>query len=182
MKRIPRRAVPLLLFAAAPLALGACMGYPAQVPPGQETAPTMAAPESSGESRLPGLLSQLQTGTTGLELFDGSQSDVLAAQDTQDKGDGAGGTPTVAVTATPRTQPTATRTPAGSLPLAQPTATPTPAGTPSSSPSPTTEAAPTVTPSPTVAPTSTPVPTLAPGATPPTEGGASPTQAPPTEG
>lgn len=184
-----RRARVVLLAGALPFVFAGCMGYPAQVPAGQDSAPTMAPPESSGESRLPGLLSQLQAGSTGIELFDGSQNDVLAAQDAQDKADGA--TPTTTGTAPSGTStPTPTRTPAGSLPLTQPTATPTPRNTPAATPSPapSTEAAPTATPTPIATstpvptPTATPIATVEAGSTPPTEGGAAPTQAPPTEG
>lgn len=188
MRRLLIRIARVAPFAGAlPFVLVGCMGYPAQVPAGQDAAPTMAPPESSGESRLPGLLSQLQAGSTGIELFDGSQNDVLAAQDAQDKADAA--TPTTTGTA-PSGTSTPTRTPVGSLPLTQPTATPTPRNTPAAtpSPSPSTEAAPTATPTPIATstpvptPTATPIATVEAGSTPPTEGGAAPTQAPPTEG
>lgn len=188
LARIRRRAVvvasPFLL-----LSLTACMGYPAQPLNQPGTAPTMA-PHEAGESRLPSLLSQLQGGGAGLELFDGSQNEVLAAQDAQGKpGDEETGTtpdPDVSVPATP-TPAGAVNNPAPnpsvpppSLGQTPPTPTPAPAqptATPTAEPTeePTATPTPTLTPTPTaVPPTATPTPSApqseGDAGTPPTEG------------
>lgn len=153
MNGFPRghRIVPALLaFPVLLLATAGCVGYPAQGLVGTPTTPA----ETSGTSRLPQLLSQLQGGSAGLELFD-RQNDVLAAQDeasrTPTAGKTTGDTPTPA-TSTPT--PGSTTTPPTSLPLNPGTPTPTPA-TETATPTPTTV------PTETVAPTetSTPVPT-----------------------
>lgn len=180
-------AAPLLL-----LSLTACMGYPAQPLNQPGTAPTMA-PHEAGESRLPSLLSQLQGGGAGLELFDGSQNEVLAAQDAQGKpGDedttasptpntnaSAPATPTPAGSVSnPSPAPSNPAQPTPSLGLTPPTATPTvaePTVTPTPEPTSEGTATPTFTPTATpVPPTATPTP-----AAPQSEGDAG---TPPTEG
>lgn len=165
-----------------PLATGlfatGCLGY---APEGTVATPPPPSSDSS-TSRLPGLLAQLQAGGTAVEVFDGSENEVLAAQDEQAKaaGEDTGSptpTETVAGANTPGPQATATPT-AGSLPLAQPTATPTPpasvTATPSATPG---TATPTPAPSVTATPANTPVPTIPTEGAPPTEG-----DLPPTEG
>ncbi|MEO8541587.1 MAG: hypothetical protein ABI577_17730, partial [bacterium] len=134
----------------------ACMQYPDG---------TVATPASGGQtegSRLPQLLSQLQGAGAGIELLDGSQQQVLAAQDAQGK-EAPSETATVAGEKTPGS----TTTPAG---------TPTRAGTPTKTPTPTrtvTQApeggtTPTAVPSATAtpSPTSTPTPTATSTSTP----------------
>ena len=162
------------------LSATACMGYPADgsvstpLPPGQNSAP----------SRLPQLLSQLQQGGAGMELFDGAQNQVLAAQDQQGK---------TADTATPGSSATATATPTRTAAANQrdATSTPTPrlgtatptsavTGTPTGSASTTT---PTTTATATTTPSTTPTGTATtPSGAPPSEGGgASNSGTPPTE-
>ncbi len=158
LARVRRRA----LVAASPLlllSLTACMGYPAQPLNQPGTAPTMA-PHEAGESRLPSLISQLQGGGAGLELFDGSQNEVLAAQDAQGKpGDEETGTspspdPNVSVPATPTPagsvnnpspNPSNPTVPAPSLGQTPPTPTPAPAD-PTATPTAEPTVKPTVTP------------------------------------
>ncbi len=158
----------------------ACMGYP--VGGAMATPPP---PDQSAPSRLPQLLSQLQQGNSGLELFDAQTptSDVLGVQDqgkvsgTPVTGSAAGVNPTPTSAApnnTPRPGGTAAPQPA-STPTGGQTATATPAGT--LTPAPSATATPTSTPTPTPANTPTPTPTLPP---PPPE--ATPTASrPPTE-
>ncbi|MCK9520300.1 MAG: hypothetical protein M0R74_14940 [Dehalococcoidia bacterium] len=153
-------ALPFLLFATA-----GCVGYPAQ---GLIATPT--APGQNAPSRLPQLLSQLQGGSAGLELFDQATSEVAAAQDeataTQTPtppggklpGDDStpppgGGTPT----------PTATNPPGNG-------GTPTPPGTETPTETPTATPTETETPAPTEPPAEpTPTPTIPSEQTPPTE-------------
>lgn len=174
------RLVPLLGVAVAAFAVlsSGCMTYP------EGTVGTPVAPGQSDGSRLPQLLSQLQGAGAGIELLDGSQSEVLAAQDAQGK-EASTATATVAGEKTPGT----TTTPAGTPTRAgTPTKTPTPTRTPTQAPESGTTPTPTSTPTPTAtptsattqAPTATPTPTVNPN--PPSEGG-SPTPAgnPPTE-
>jgi len=156
------------------IASAGCLGY---APEG--TVATPPPPSSDGStSRLPQLLSQLQGGGAGVEIFDGSQNEVLAAQDTQGKAADDTGTPaataTVAGASTPG--PTSTPTP-GSLPLEQPTSSPSATATAAPSTTPTATPTPSATPPPTAVPTPTPtpVPTTPPeggsgGGLPPTEG------------
>ncbi len=135
---------------------------------------TLGAPgaptQSDSASRLPSLLQQLQgSNGAGLEVFDGNQNQVLAAQDAQGKD-----APTVTVTTT--ATPTSVSTVAGTKtagPTARPEAsTPTPrASTPTPTAAPTDTPTPTATSTPT--PTDTPTPTVTPTpspAGPPTEG------------
>ena len=164
--------VPVLLSTA-------CMGYPME-----GAVATPPPPGTTGESRLPALLTQLQGAGAGMEVFDGTQNDVLGAQDGDDGG--ATGTPAAsAPTPTPTppgdkghtdTVPTPVQTVAGANTPAprptqgtnegNPTATPTrtPTGTPTQQPS---EASPTPSPTPTntPAPTATPTPVLPPSET-----------------
>ena len=191
LARFRRRAI----VAASPfllLSLTACMGYPAQPLTQPGTAPTMG-PHEAGESRLPSLLSQLQGGGAGLELFDGSQNEVLAAQDAQGKpGDEDAGTspspaPNVSAPTTPTPagsvnnpspSPSNPTQPAPSLGQTPPTPIPAavpPTATPAAEPTAEPTATPTMTPTPTptvVPPTPTPAapPAEGDGGTPPTEG------------
>jgi cell division septation protein DedD len=158
--------LPLLAVGAS-----ACMGYPAD-----GSVLTPGSPSQTASSRLPSLLSQLQgNGGAGLEVFDGSQNQVLAAQDAQGKGvpvvppsptatDAvAGATTTRTTTPGPEAagvQPTRTATP---TPVRSATATATAAVTSTSTPTPAATATPTATPA---TPTATPTPEG-----PPTEGG-----------
>lgn len=170
-----------LLFAIAPVALAAtaCLGYPTE-----GTVSTPPPPSgSSGESRLPQLLSQFQGGNSDLSLFDGSTNEVLAEQDVTPSGkDGSGTTPvptqTVAGAATPGPATPTASPPSGSLPLQPGTLTPTPTAT--ATPTPTV----TDTPVATATPTPTPTPTVGPPVEgdPPTEGGSGGGGTPPTEG
>ena len=137
---------------------------------------TLGAPgaptQSDSASRLPSLLQQLQgSNGAGLEVFDGNQNQVLAAQDAQGKD-----APTVTVTVTTTATPTSVSTVAGTKtagPTARPEAstptprasTPTPTATATDTPTPTA----TSTPTPTDTPTPTVTPTPSP-AGPPTEG------------
>lgn len=167
----------------------ACMGYPME-----GAVATPPPPGTTGESRLPSLLTQLQGAGAGMEVFDGSQNDVLGAQDGDDSGVTV--TPSVFVpTATPTppgdkgdtgSNPTPIQTVAGANTPAprptqgtnegNPTVTPTPTPTPTQGPS---EASPTPSPTPTntPAPTATPTPVQPPsegpgtGGLPPSEGG-----------
>jgi hypothetical protein len=142
-------------------------------------------PNASGTatSRLPTLLQQLQAnGGAGLEVFDGSQNQVLAAQDAQGK-DVPVSTATIAAGATPAVTSTVAGTKTANTPTPRPEqATPTPRpGTPT----PTATPAASATVAPTATPTATPTPSPAPTATatpsgPPTEGGSS-GGTPPTE-
>ena len=135
---------------------------------------------SSSTSRLPQLLSQLQgSAGGGLELLDGSQSQVLAAQEAGGKDAAATvtGSPTPSIatpigtaragaTATPRPESatvTATPRPGNATPTANANVTATATGTAT--------ATPTATAKPTATPTATAVPTATPIATPPSEGG-----------
>jgi hypothetical protein len=175
----------LASLAALPLCAVLTAGCLAYAPAG--TVGTPPPPGESGESRLPQLLSQLQSGGAGVEVFSETpEGEVLAAQ-AQDPGKVAP-TPTPTPTATvagDRTTPTATATPAaGNPPPATGTPTPTPrTPTPApneagSTPTPTSTAAPAPTPTPTATPTPTPSPTPRP----PTEGGIPTPTRPPTEG
>lgn len=175
MKRHLRLAGTFLLPAFAIVSTG-CLGYPTE-----GVVATPPAPGENAASRLPQLLSQLQGGGAGLELFDQPQGEVLAAQ--QEQQQGTSGTQTATPpnqkghgsTATPSPSPSTTATPPadppGGRPL-EPGETPTPA---SATPTPTETALPdTPTPTPTPTPTlppPTPTPTI------PTEG-----ENPPTEG
>ncbi len=154
----------------------ACMTYP------EGTVATPPAGEQSAGSRLPQLLSQLQGAGAGIELLDGSQQQVLAAQDAQGKGSPSetatvAGEKTPGVTSTPTRAGTPTRT-------STPTRTPTQSAEGGSTPVPTatpTQAA-TATPTPTVTPTPTLVPTATPTSGPPSEGtGGGTGGTPPTE-
>lgn len=178
-----RQRIALTLVPVALLSLTACMGYPAQPLNQPGTAPTMAAPEP-GESRLPSLLSQLQTGGAGLELFDGSQNEVLAAQDAQGKPDDDElGTQTPQPspnTSLPNPTPTMSSPaqPTASIGFTPPTATPT-AVQPTPEPTP----EPTVTPDPTATPTPSPTPVPpTPTPTPSAPQSEGETGTPPTEG
>jgi len=172
--RSRRRYAALLGVPMVALAVSACTGFPAE---GFIATPTAPAPQ--GQSRLPQLLSQLQSGGAGLELFGDRTNEVAAARDeatpTQTpfaKGSGPVNTPT----------PSAT-TPTGTPSLAGPTSTPTPPpgdGSPTptttASPAPTETATSTPTPEPTESPSpaptprpATPTPTIPTEATPPTE-------------
>lgn len=148
---------------------------------------TPPPPGASDGSRLPQLLSQLQGAGAGIELLDGSQSQVLAAQDAQGK-EAPSETATVAGDRTPG----ATSTPVPGTPTraGTPTRTPTPPRTPTQSGEGGTTPTPTATPSPTATPTSTPTPTptatptatSTPVPTPPSEGGGGTASGtPPTE-
>ena len=153
---------------------------------------TVATPGASSQSssRLPDLLSQLQGGGAGIEVLDGQQSEVLAAQDSPSQTptpvpgkQAPSGTSTVAGAKTPNPGGTA-------QPTWTPTRTPTPdptnapgnegyAATPTQTATPTPTA--TATPTPTLTPTPTPTPTpILPG----TEAGTTPsaTASPQTEG
>lgn len=151
---------------------------------------TVATPGASSQSssRLPDLLSQLQGGGAGIEVLDGQQSEVLAAQDSPTPTPVPGkqapsGTSTVAGAKTPNPggtpQPTSTLT---RTPTLAPTTAPGNEGytaTPAQTATPTPTA--TATPTPTLTPTPTPTPTpILPG----TEAGTPPsaTASPQTEG
>lgn len=173
-----RRIPPLTLgFAVFAILSSACMTYP------DGTVGTPAPPGQSDGSRLPQLLSQLQGAGAGIELLDGSQNQVLAAQDAQGKE-----VPTVTATVAGEKTPGPT-TPAGTPTRAgTPTKTPTPTRTPTPAPEGGTTPTPSPTASPTVAATltSTPTPTASvtstASPTPPSEGGTpAPTGTPPTE-
>jgi type II secretory pathway pseudopilin PulG len=167
------------LIAAVSVLSAGCMQY---APDG-----TVATPPPSGESagsRLPQLLSQLQGAGANVERLDGSQSQVLAAQDAQGKDAGSIPSATVAGEKTPGT----TQTPAGTPTRATtPTRTPTPTRAPEGgttvTPTPTgsATAAPTDTPTPTPSPTATPSPTPTSSPTPPSESGGGNHGTPPTE-
>lgn len=171
----------LLALVALPcIALGgaACLGYPADGMVGTPPQPTTA-----GQSRLPQLLSQLQGQSgAGLELFDGSQNQVLAAQDQQgkDSGEAASPTSTAIGTVTPSATVAGTRT-AGNSPTPRGeglNSTPTPGpGTPTATPSASATPAPSQTATATATPTLTPTPSPA---GPPSEGDVAATT-PPTE-
>ena len=151
---------------------------------------TVATPGASSQSssRLPDLLSQLQGGGAAIEVLDGQQSEVLAAQDSPTPTPVPGkqapsGTSTVAGAKTPNPggtpQPTSTLT---RTPTLAPTTAPGNEGytaTPAQTATPTPTA--TATPTPTLTPTPTPTPTpILPG----TEAGTPPsaTASPQTEG
>lgn len=151
---------------------------------------TVATPGASSQSssRLPDLLSQLQGGGAAIEVLDGQQSEVLAAQDSPTPTPVPGkqapsGTSTVAGAKTPNPggtpQPTSTLT---RTPTLAPTTAPGNEGytaTPTQTATPTPTA--TATPTPTLTPTPTPTPTpILPG----TEAGTPPsaTASPQTEG
>lgn len=173
----------MALFPALAVATSGCLGYPAD---GLVATPT--APSEGAASRLPQLLSQLQGGSAGLELFDGTTNEVLGEQDgSVTPSVTAGSTATRTPTPSGQKEPGTGQTPLPSatypatvvvyptsLPLdpgVTPTATPTPDPT---TPPATVEPTATPTATPTVAPTEIPLePT--PTATIPTEGG------PPTE-
>lgn len=173
------------IFPALAVAASGCLGYPAD---GLIATPT--APSEGAASRLPQLLSQLQGGSAGLELFDGTTNEVLGEQDgsvTPSVTAGTGSTATHTPTPTGQKEPGASQTPLPaatypatvvvyptSLPLdpgTTPTATPTPDPT---APPATVEPTATPTATETTAPTELP-PTPTPTSTIPTEGG------PPTE-
>ncbi len=168
-------AVPLVLVATA------CLDYPAT---GAVTTPG-APSDTSAQSRLPQLLSQFQGGNSDLSLFDGTTNDVLAETDQTPSGkDGTVSTPVATQTVAGATTPgpsTATPTPttSGSLPLEPGTTTPTP--TPTASPTAPAATA-TATPTPTLVPTATPTSGPPAEGSPPTEGGSSGGDTPPTEG
>ena len=139
---------------------------------------------SSSTSRLPQLLSQLQgSAGGGLELLDGSQSQVLAAQEAGGKDAAATvtGSPTPSIatpigtaragaTATPRPESaTVTATPRPGN--ATPTATATAIANVTATATGTATATPTATAKPSATPTATAVPTATPIVTPPSEGG-----------
>ena len=169
-----------LLPAAA--ALGAlafvstgCMQY---APDGSVATPP--PPGQTDSSRLPQLLSQLQGAGAGVEVFDGTQSDVLAAQDAPSP------TPVPGKDAGPPATSTVAgeRTPNPASPTATPTRTPTPTRTAApgnegetSTPTPASTPTPTAPPTPTPTATPSPTPVL-----PQTEGGLTPTATPPSEG
>ncbi len=180
--RFRRRLLGLGSLALVAFGGSACLGYPAE-----GAVATPAAPGSSTESRLPSLLSQLQgQNGAGLELFDGSQNQVLAAQEAGGKDAGSPVTPAAATT-TSAASPAAVNTVAGtktsgptatreaSTPTPRPaTPTPTPTTAPSS-PTPTATA--TATPAPTQTPTPAPTPSG-----PPSEGSGGSGSTPPSEG
>lgn len=168
------RVAALAMCAGLAVSGSACMGYPME-----GAVQTPAPPGSTGESRLPSLLSQLQGAGAGMEVFDGSQNEVLGAQDGDDaqgtsvpNGPTATATPsgnkvhedspptptpvnTVVGVNTPRPNPT----PEGNTPpTATPTATPTQQqseATPTPSPTPTSTPTPTATPTPNLPPSET---------------------------
>lgn len=157
----------------------ACMQYP------DGTVATPPAGQQTDSSRLPQLLSQLQGAGAGIELLDGSQQQVLAAQDVQ----GKEAPPETATVAGEKT-PGSTATPAGTPTRAgTPTKTPTPTRTPTqapeggNTPTPTATTTPTPTPTQTATPTATPTasPTATASPTPPSEGTGGGTGNPPTE-
>ena len=137
---------------------------------------------SSSTSRLPQLLSQLQgSAGGGLELLDGSRSQVLAAQEAGGKDAAATvtGSPTPSI-ATPigtaRAGATATPRPESATVTATPrpgnaTATSTANTNVTATATGTATATPTATAKPSATPTATAVPTATPIATPPSEGG-----------
>jgi len=160
-------------------ALGsACMGYPVA-----GTMATPPPPDQSAPSRLPQLLSQLQQGNSGLELFDAQTptSQVLGVQDTgKPDGTPTGGSATGAGANPTSTPPPATPTPrpgGTTVPTATPAVSQSPAPTQAASPTPSPTATPTASPTPTPANTPTPTPTLPP---PPPEATPTPSR-PPTE-
>lgn len=155
----------------------ACLGYPAD-----GTVATPAAPADSQPSRLPELLSQLQgQGGTGLEVFNGTQNQVLAAQDASGKSYTDPGTPTATPTSAPAT-PTKTATPTQKPEASTPTPRPTTSGaTQTPTPSATASPASTATATPTQTPTPTPSPTATAELTPPTEGSTGGGSTPPHE-
>lgn len=169
------------VFPAFAVASSGCLGYPAE---GLVATPT--TPSESAASRLPQLLSQLQGGSAGLELFDGATSEVLGAQDgsvTPSVTAGSTGTRTPTPTGHKETGADQTPLPAPStpgtvvfyptsLPL-DPGATPTPVP-PTATPTTTVELTATPTATPTEPPTELP-PRPTPTATIPTE------DRPPTE-
>jgi hypothetical protein len=174
------RLAAMLPLAVLAIATSACLGYPAE-----GTVATPPPPGSdSGQSRLPELLGQLQGGSAGLSLFDGSTNDVLAETDATPSGkDGEIATPTQAV-AGANTPGASTNTPTptpGSIGLQPGTVTPIPTPTPEPSVTPSQ----TATPAPTATLTPTATPTSGPPAegSPPSEGnGGGGGQQPPTEG
>lgn len=179
LRFLPLRPLGAVLLAGFGLVSTGCLGYAPE-----DGVATPPPPSSDGStSRLPALLSQLQGGGAAVEIFDGSQNQVLAAQDEQGKAGDAGTatdpvpTPTVAGAATPGAQATATPA-AGSIGFTQPTVTATPSAsaTPSPSATPTPAATSTPTTGPTATPTNTPVPTIPSEADPPSEGGLPPTE------
>lgn len=174
------RLVALSLLLGPVVASAGCLGLAAT-----GAVATPGAPTAGAGSRLPSLLQQLQKNSAGLELFDGSANEVLAAVDEQGK---FVPDPTRTATATAAPSATPTRTPT-SLGLANPTTpaatqTPTPAGTPT--PTVTATATPTATPGATNTPTPTvtasPTPTATPTATPTSQPTPPHEGTPPTEG
>jgi hypothetical protein len=134
---------------------------------------TQEPPGQSDSSRLPSLLSQLQGAGAGIELLDGSASEVLAAQDAQGK-EATTATATVAGEQTPG--PAQTQVPQGTPTRAgTPARTPTPTRTPTQAPEDNDEPTATPTAAATATPTSTPTPTPTMTPTPvptaPSEGG-----------
>lgn len=132
--------------------------------------------QTDSASRLPQLLSQLQgSNGAGLELLDGTQSQVLAAQEAGGK-DAATSTPSGSSTVIGAVTPTPTQPRAGSTPTPRPeaatatprpgTATPTASTTTAATTTSTSTVTPTATASATGTPTPTPIPTI------PSEGGA----------
>lgn len=161
----------ILALVALPLIVlggSACLAAPTG------TVNTPMDPNASGTStsRLPTLLQQLQgSGGAGLEVFDGSQNQVLAAQDAQGKSVPAA-TQTIATGATASVTSTVAGTKTANTPTPRPEqATPTPRpGTPTATASGTPAATATATPTSTATPTPSPTPTPTPSG-PPTEGG-----------
>lgn len=173
---LPALALSIAVFA---LASTGCMQYAAD-----GSVVTPAPPGEASSSRLPSLLSQLQgTSGAGIELLDGSQNQVLAAQETGGKAAPADATSTVAGEST--RVATATPVPGTPTRTTNPARTATPTRTATQAPD-EDNTAPTATPSPTKtptpAPTATPTPTLTPtpNAGPPSEG-AGGSGTPPTE-
>lgn len=157
-----RRFLPALTLSIAAFALAStgCMQYAAD-----GSVVTPAPPGDASSSRLPSLLSQLQgTSGAGIELLDGSQNQVLAAQETGGKAAPADATSTVAGESTR----VATSTPVSGTPTraTNPARTPTPTRTPTQAPDEDNTAAPTATPSPTKTPTAAPTATPSPSPTP----------------
>ncbi len=163
----------LVLLPVIAMGATACLGAPLD-----GAVATPPPPGQSGASRLPSLLQQLQgSNGAGLELFDGNQNQVLAAQDTQGK------------SATDPATPGVTQTVAGTRTVGTTTATPRPQGT-AQTPrpaTPTTQPGGDTTPDPTATPTATAAATITPTPTPtavPTNEAATPTPTPagpPTE-
>lgn len=143
---------------------------------------TPAPPGDTASSRLPQLLSQLQGSGANIELLDGSENQVLAAQEAGGKaapdetstvaGESTKGPTSTPVPGTPTRATTPTRT-------ATPTRTPTQSPEDSTTPSPTPSPTATVTASPTPTPSPTATPTPIPG--PPSEGSGGSGGTPPTE-